>query len=279
MHEAGHRQTTAELCVDAHVHLYPFMSVTSVLNAAERNLIAVDAAAGRGGPRDGLLVVADPEGVRGYERLAADDSGDWERTEVNGASITFRRRNGRTMTAVRGQQLISREGLEVLGTGYGTRLPSGLSLPETVRRIRAAGGLSILAWGVGKWLGRRGRVLDALIASEAGAPDVMLADNAGRPRFWSRVPQFEAAAERGMRVLAGTDPLPLPGEERRVGSYGFRVSMPREAGESMIDALRRALESPEVPLEIVGRQIGAGGFVATQLRLRLGRMSSDGVAS
>lgn len=262
--------------MDAHVHLYPFMSVEAMLDAAERNLFDASVPA-----KAGMLLVADPEGVRGYERLAVENTGErWRREEVNGGSVTFRRQSGTaigtTITILRGQQLITREGLEVLGTGYGGCLPSGLPVPRMVERIRAAGGVAILAWGVGKWLGRRGRVVADLIAGDGG-PDVMLADNAGRPRFW-RVPQFESAASRGMRVLAGTDPLPLPGEERRVGSYGFRITVRRANGEGPAEALWRALAASDVPVEIVGRRLPVRDFVGNQLRLRLARRAHGEVA-
>src|SRR5690606_32895041 len=109
-----------------------------------------------------------------------------------------------------------------------------------------------------------GRVVDALIAREADAADVMLADNAGRPRLWSRVPQFAAAAASGMPILAGSDPLPLRGEELRVGTYGVRVRSAAPA-DAAGDALRQALVS-RAPVDIVGRQVSARDFFARQLR-------------
>lgn len=277
MLEAGNGHRCADLYVDAHVHIYPCMSVEAMLDAAERNLLAGRAESARA--RAGVLLLADPEGVAGFERLATGDAGGrWRRDDANGTSVTFRREPGATITVLQGQQLISREGLEVLGTGYRGRLPSGLPLTEVVERIRGAGGLAILAWGVGKWLGRRGRVLNDLISREAGRPDVMLADNAGRPRLWRRVPQFATAAERGMRILAGTDPLPFAGEERRVGSYGFRVTVRPAAGEAPAAALQRTLQTPGVPVEIVGRQIPIRAFIDNQLRIRL-KSPSGGAAS
>ena len=55
-----------DLFADSHVHIYPFMSVQILLEAARRNLFE-----GRGqapGRERGLLLIADPEGVRGLER-------------------------------------------------------------------------------------------------------------------------------------------------------------------------------------------------------------------
>lgn len=267
----------ADLVVDAHVHLYPFMRVRAMLDAAGRNLPGLNASAGAEATpaeRAGVLLVADPDGVAGYERLLTEpadgEAGPWRREHGDDHSVTFRQEGGTSLTAIRGQQLITREGLEVLGIGCGAKLRSGFPLAEMVARIRAARGLAILAWGAGKWLGRRGRTLTRLIEAEAGQPDVVLADNGGRPRAWSRVAQFETAAERGMRVLAGTDPLPLAGEVQRIGSYGFRIRVAGSDGVAPGDSLRRALAT-DTPIQIVGRPMPVRGFVLNQLRLRLQR--------
>lgn len=268
MPEARTGHCTIDLRVDAHVHVYPFMSVAATLDAAAHNLFEEHA----GGPRHGVLLVADPEGVDGWERLARSArAGRWQRVGIDGDAVTFRRDDDVELAAVKGQQLVSREGLEVLGTGCRARVPSGLPVADIVERIRAAGGLAILAWGAGKWLGDRGRVVDDVIARESGQTDVMLADNGGRPRLWPRVPQFETAAEHGLRVLAGTDPLPLRGEERRIGSYGVRVRVRVPGGPA---ALQDALRRPEVPVEIVGRRVTTPRFAAGQLRLRLARAAT-----
>ena len=269
MQSATQDNRIAQLVVDAHVHLYPCMPVRAMLDAAARNLFAAN---GGGAAHAGVLLVADPEGVPGYERLLTEpgeqDRGGWRREHGDERSVTFRRDGGPRVTAVRGQQLITREGLEVLGIACDARLQSGFPLAEMVGRIRAARGQAILAWGAGKWLGRRGQALTKLIETEAGRPDVMLADNGGRPRAWSRVPQFETAAERGMRVLAGTDPLPLPGEEQRVGSYAFRIRAKAADGTAPADSLWQALAT-DTPIEIVGRPMAVRGFVANQLKLRM----------
>lgn len=269
MRSAAKEKRFEDLVVDAHVHLYPCMPVRAMLDAAGRNLLGRNGAA-----QTGVLLVADPDGVAGYERLLGEPGecggGAWRPGHGDDRSVTFRHEGGARLAAIRGQQLITREGLEVLGIACDARLTSGSTLQETVARIRAARGWAILAWGAGKWLGRRGRELTRLIEEEAGCPDVMLADNGGRPRAWSHVPQFDTAAERGMRVLAGTDPLPLRGEERRVGSYAFRIRAENGDGTAPAERLRRALGT-DVPIQIVGRPMAIHGFVANQLKLRFKR--------
>lgn len=165
--------------------------------------------------------------------------------------------------------MITAEGLELLAIGCNRALTSGLSLAATIERVRTAGGWSIVAWGVGKWLGRRGRIVTEMVAAESGCEDVMLGDNGGRPRLWSRIPQFQAAMERGMRILAGTDPLPLKGEESRVGSYATRIGTTRSEGETTAQVVRRSLVERDSSCRTVGAKLGAGRFLSNQLRLRL----------
>jgi len=268
-----------ELFVDGHVHIYPFMSIQSVLDAASRNGSRLRDSSSTN-YEVGVLLVADPVGVCGFDRLvrhgndcSSEETGHWLCEDCDERSVTFRQSSGTKIIAIRGQQLITHEGLEVLGIGYNAELPSGLILAKMVERISAAGGLSIIAWGVGKWIGRRGRLVTDMIISETGRPDIMLADNGGRPWCWSRVPQFETAAERGMRVVAGTDPLPLKGEENRVGSYGFRMRVDQPAGQSIVDTFRNTLGNQDSIIQTIGEHMTIGGFVSNQLRLRLRRFS------
>jgi hypothetical protein len=263
------------LITDGHVHVYPFMSIRKVLDSAHRNFFE---SSEQSAPSNavGMLFVADPEGVNGFERLAAfgnkleaEAPSDWSRLSNDSISVVLRRSSGASVVAIRGQQLITSEGLEVLGIGYAPHLKSGETLANTVNQIRRVGGWSILAWGVGKWLGRRGRMVTDFVISESGSPDIMLADNGGRPWCWTRVPQFDVAKERGMRIVAGTDPLPLRGEECRIGSYGFRHQLQCDADESILDAFSRMLRNPENTMQITGPPMRLGSFFSSQLGIRL----------
>ena len=263
------------LTADGHVHVYPFMSIQNVLDSARRNFSKCCELAKQSDAM-GLLFVADPEGVNGYDRFVSISSNggpeaaeDWTRLYNDSRSVTLQHSSGAVITAVKGQQLITSEGLEVLGMGYDATLKSGLSLSSTVAKIRLAGGWSLLAWGAGKWLGRRGRLVNDLIIAERGSTDIMLADNGGRPWIWARVPQFDIAKAEGMRILAGTEPLPLKGEEYRIGSYGFSHRVECDIDESLVDAYSRMLQKRDNESQLFGPRMGVSRFVAKQVNLRL----------
>ncbi len=251
------------------------MSIQDVLDSAHRNLARFHTPSQRR-QSVGVLFVADPEGVQGYERLAGFcDSGgaerrlDWAVSNTDSRSITLQHSSGFSIIAVRGQQLITREGLEVLGIGHSRRLKSGETLAKIVQQVRGSGGRPILAWGVGKWLGRRGRLISELIVSEGGRSGITLVDNGGRPWCWSRVSQFDIAKERGIRILAGSDPLPLRREENRIGSFCYSHGLKCKSGESILDAFDRVLDSSDEVGQIVGNQMRIFSFLSNQLRLRL----------
>jgi hypothetical protein len=96
---------------------------------------------------------------------------------------------------------------------------AGTTLGEAVESARAGGALPIIPWGFGKWWGRRGSLLTRYL-EQAGA-EIFLGDNGGRPVLYGRPRHFELARRRGIPILPGSDPLPLPSETSRPGGYGF----------------------------------------------------------
>ncbi len=77
----------------------------------------------------------------------------------------------------------------------------------------------------------------------------MLGDNSGRPAL-SVVPRlFKLAARLGIPILPGSDPLPFPGEERKIGRYGLvlrRGFDPTAPGESLKACLTGSTSQPTV---------------------------------
>jgi len=85
------------------------------------------------------------------------------------------------------------------------------------------GGIPVVPWGFGKWMGKRGNILSEFLEKGSSFP-LFLGDNSGRPSFLPRPPQFRMGKENGVQVLPGSDPLPFPSECRKPGSFGFAIS-------------------------------------------------------
>ncbi len=271
--------------VDGHVHVYEDFDVCTLLTAAWTNL---ESEAARRGYEDrfrAVLLLAESANCawfetrsRGLDRPAPDGRANepaggrgWTLHRIAGDPGTLRALDarGREVLIVAGYQVVTREGLEVLALASRERPPDGEPAAATLGRCR---GRAILAlpWGVGKWWGRRGRAIRRLLDSgEAGR--LFLADNAGRPAWWPRGTLFAAADARDIRVISGSDPLPLPGEERTVGRAGFVIpgDLPMTTPS---DALRAAVERAQAGIEAFGPRERSARFVRNQIRLRWRRL-------
>jgi len=117
-----------------------------------------------------------------------------------------------------GRQIVTAERIEVLALAADVDLADGLPAERVIGAVRAAGGVPVIGWSPGKWSGARGRLVGELLRQSAPG-DLLLGDTALRPNA-SREPRLmREARRRGLGVLAGTDPLPLPGEELLLGTY------------------------------------------------------------
>ncbi len=201
--------------VDTHVHLYGGHDAERLFHAAARH--AADAARRIDRILEGLLLcLTEGADAGAFEALARGDRG--LRVAATGEPVSLRV-DGFTppIFLIRGRQIVSREGLEALAIGWAAPWADReLALGDLVARIVADGGWAIVPWGAGKWWGRRGAVLRALLERPDGPP-YALGDNGGRPWFWPRPRPFALAAARGRAILPGSDPLPIRGEESTAG--------------------------------------------------------------
>jgi hypothetical protein len=173
---------------------------------------------------------------------------------------------------IAGRQVATHEGLEVLALATCRQFEDGLSVLETLKQVRASGGLAVVPWGFGKWWGRRGTLLTDVL--ESGELDA-LGDNGGRPRILSEPRQFSMARSKGLPILPGSDPLPFPGQERRVGSFGFVLEGMLSARTPARD-LRRLLSARTRSVWRFGSLQRIGPFLSAQLRMQLRNRLSIG---
>lgn len=210
--------------VDAHVHFYQFDRVGDLLNGASVHFERY-----RNGAADGIrgcLLLAETAGFRVFDQLvAAGMAGDWSVRECHDEPhALLAERSGVTLAIVSGRQMCTSENLEVQALGTQRNFRDGMSLAETVEAVHDSGALAVLPWGFGKWTGERLALLNQLLDwVQPGA--VFLGDNGGRLRILDAPPLLTSVACRGIRVLPGSDPLPLPGEPSRVGSFGFLAEL------------------------------------------------------
>lgn len=235
---------SAELfLVDAHVHVHDCFDERLFF---ERALANLEIAADRSGIGPGwlgclLLTEAAGKDVFGHLKGGATSDGSargWRLTRED-CSLILGRNGGQRLVLVAGRQIVSAERVEVLALGTSAAVPDGQTLTETLSAVRAAGGLPVLPWGFGKWLGRRGRmVAEQVVGARPG--ELFLGDNGGRLAGSPRPRLFTQAEARGLAVLPGSDPLPFAQEAAKVGRYGFVLRAPF-APTAPFAAIRAAL--------------------------------------
>ncbi len=259
---------------DAHVHLWPAFAADRLLQAARDNFLH-HLSTSPSSPPTMALFLADTARAEGFALLRAmADRGERAGnfllmpTEEDESLLALDpNRPEERLVLLAGRQIVTGENIEVLSLASTAAIPDGQPLGDTVALVKERGGLAVLPWGVGKWLGIRGRTVATFLA-EAPAQGLFVGDIGGRPRLWPASRIFAQAAERGIALLPGSDPLPLPGEERRVGSCGASL-VGSCTGECPAALLRQLLCHHALAANSFATRPNALSFIATQLALRL----------
>jgi len=240
--------------VDPHVHIHSCFPLHKFFDAACVNF-AAQAYEHDITEFGGVLLLTESQGDDWFNWLAkmADEgepirNGYWEawtvsRTEEK-SSLILRSHRGEELVLVAGRQIVTKEKLEVSALLTETVFPDGASLAITVEAIRDSGGLPMVLWGVGKWSGERGKILSKFLSSQM-SEEFFLGDHSGRPRFLPYPEQFIQAEQQGVRILPGSDPLPLRSEYYRPGSAGFSIAA--EVSEhTPAEDLKQLMQDPTV---------------------------------
>jgi hypothetical protein len=269
----------ATAVVDAHVHIHACYELEELLDNAHRNLSrAPPTGAVRNAPGGEalflLMTECAPDDYFGAlceaSRTAPSAGlglGRWSMLPTE-EEVSLRAASGaRHLFIVAGRQVACREGLEVLILGTRRRFRDGLPIREVLAETGALGVPRVIPWGAGKWLFRRGRLLNELVR-EFRSPTLFLGDEGGRPVFWGYPAHFGEAARLGVRDLPGTDPLPFPHDVNKVGRMGFRLELDLDPARPAA-SLMGALASQGAPLERFAVLESPLRFVRNQIGMQL----------
>lgn len=257
--------------IDAHVHCHQCFAQSEFLDHAWRSCSQAARELDVSGRAIGWLLFAALPDDHYFEALRTGQIADagqiagakWRVVPTaEKASLVTRQDDGQTLILIAGRQMTTKEGLEVLGLGTTGTFADGQSLTATVAAVRDEGAIAVVPWGFGKWWSRRGRLVSRFVDStdEGG---VFLGDNGGRPAGFSPPRQFAEAARRGIFVLPGSDPLPLPTEAQRVARYGLVLEGAVDA-ERPVAGLFRLFAGLDQQPPTFGRLPGLGACLAKQ---------------
>lgn len=238
--------------VDIHAHFHPSFDEVRFFRSALANLSDAAGALGIQESWTGVLVLTEGAGSGAFkqflDRTLTSQSGPlvFEATE-EAASVSVRefardRTREPHLVVVAGRQIRAEEDLEVLAFPLLEAIPDGLPLEEAIGRSLESGAVVVLPWGFGKWLAGRGDLV-ARIVEERRSGDVFLADTGHRPRLFPLPKVLKRGEAASVPVLAGSDPLPLTGEDRRPGSSCILLESGHEWGSAPGLALREAIRS------------------------------------
>jgi len=233
--------------IDSHVHFYPCYEAWQTHHAFRVNTW-------RHGADFGVMMLAQRDGI---------DVADLRERLAKGPTHSSYSFNGKqidlpTFETIPGRQIACYERVEVLALGTDARIKDGCSAANAVRQALDVGALPVLAWGVGKWMLGREKVVEELLAKYKPS-ELLIGDSTMRPVFWPEPRLMRQARNAGYRVIRGSDPLPPRSEQTRAGQYGdvadtadFDPSAP--AAPQILRILR------DFPLAPAGRRAGVAEF-------------------
>jgi len=268
------------ILVDAHVHIYDCFNLERFLNAAYSNFRAEADRLGIGDKFVPILLLAETAKENWFKRLLEYTSRElrigvgtninWTFHKTNEkCSIYAKLNSNQGLFIISGQQIITREGLEVLSLCTEKKYYDGEHLEKVIRAVRGIEGIPVIPWAVGKWIGQRG-VLVKQILHKIETSGIFLGDNGNRPSFWPKPPHFRLGEKKNIKILPGSDPLPLSSESGKAGSFGFSLNR-SISHEYPARDLKQLLTDPAVPFRSYGRLENPYHFFRNQLALRMRR--------
>ncbi|WP_447968698.1 hypothetical protein [Nitrospira sp. M1] len=221
------------IVIDTHVHMYDCFELATFLASAYKNCQAHATYRQHHGPVLGVLLLTESSWDHWFQRFTSLADQHTDISHPGSHAWRFRRTNedftlfaestqGETLLIVAGRQLVTKEKFEVLALMTNQTFHDGMTIQESIEQVKKSGAIPVIPWAFGKWWGTRGTILTELMTSSVMS-QVLLGDNSGRPKFLPYPEQFTLAKTQGIRILPGSDPLPLPSESWRPCSVGLSL--------------------------------------------------------
>jgi hypothetical protein len=216
------------ILADGHVHIHRQFQENICLRCALTNFARVATLHNFSGNIDNVLFLTESSNIDWFRRQhdCADknfiDKQNGYQFKVTGEtnSLYFEKDSLGRLFLIAGRQIITTERIEVLALGLENAYPDGHSLSKTLSDLQQTNSIIVIPWGVGKWLGKRGRIIASFL-SDLPFGSFFLGDTGNRPSFWPLPVFFHPLGQLPPLNLPGSDPLPLANQENRIGKTGF----------------------------------------------------------
>lgn len=261
------------LFVDGHVHIHSCFDLKQFFCAAHGNLSKAAAERGYGeGQWQGALLLTEAGSARVFERLVNGSLLPPQGITIvrtgDKAALRVTVEGGNALYLFAGRQVATTSGVEVLSLATCDVVPDGLTFEAAMDRSCATDGLTVIPWGFGKWLLKRGEMVQRQLTQRSPG-SIALGDNGGRLRFAPSPQLFGLAEKLGFAILPGSDPFPFSSQYKRVGSFGFILDQWHEDQDLPTSALLSRLRGLKVSPTGFGRLTGLGSFAVSQVRMQV----------
>lgn len=226
--------------LDTHVHCYEQFSPEDICRNAVRNL-------------EGLA----PDSLPGMVLVDSGKSSTYDDFISNLMALShFRIESHRDHAVIvftdddlvhrlyvfRGAQRVVNEGFEMLCLFHSDFSFEVQAAEDLMMEISALGGIAVVPWSYGKWLGKRRTLIRELfLKSRDRGHALFIGDICQRPRFVDNLKRI--GREWGAAgVLGGSDPLPYVGEEACIGTLGTLLEVSSKFKNlTIVSELKKAL--------------------------------------
>ncbi len=203
------------LLADTHAHIYNIYDLRSYINDAFDNFKKLS----EGCEFAGVLFLTQSNFESpDFDKIITNlrDAGDYLVTSDETIIKVQTKTENSAIFLVAGKQFVSSEKIEVLALIYNFEDLNGMKVGEILQKINELSGIAVLPWSPGKWLGKRGEIVNTLI--EQSSENLFLIGDIPMRSFLNPV-QFTKAVNKNIGVLCGSDSLPMKGEQIKVATY------------------------------------------------------------
>lgn len=235
---------------DGHVHIYSSFDLDTLLSTARQRLQA------QGGAESYLLFTVEPAGQFEFDKIKN------RTTQIVSSTDDPCVIKIDNLHLIAGRQVVSKERLEFLALFCKANIPDGLSVDDLAKAVKKASGILVLNWAPGKWMFKRAKIVKEVL-TKFTPMDLLICDTA--LRFVFEPSLMKKARKKGFKIIAGSDPFPLPNEEQRVGQYGFKC-------EQDLDFKTALLQGD---LKIFGSRLSSYNAITRVLQLALKKRAKN----
>ena len=238
---------------DTHVHLYPCHDSDVLFCRLLQNLARWDDSAIR------AVFLTEAPGCHAFRdlcdgRLLPPGEGMEFVPGGEGEVAVMSREGHPRMYVFSGRQIVTQERLEILALTLDDAPRGGRPVQETVAAVLEAGGIPVLSWAPGKWFFKRGRIVRQLLG-QFKPGELLIGDTSLRPTVWAEPLLMRRARKMGFGILAGSDTLPVPGDETYAGSYVSETDEPFDE-KAPLESMREAFRRPGLKTVRFGKRCG-----------------------